>query len=205
MKLAIDRRVQRTRTALSDALVRLIRRKDYEAITVEDILAEADVGRATFYAHFTSKDDLLRRSLERLRQLLVVAAGRATAAPFPLDPDWSPSRALFEHLFEFADIRTALDEGRGAAVLRNAIDTVLTGVLREIMPAGPAGGLPRELAILHLVSTIDTVFRWRLERRKDLGAAEADALFGTLVAHGLPAEFYSAFTEGATDRPGAAS
>ncbi|MGO4838809.1 helix-turn-helix domain-containing protein, partial [Rhizobiaceae sp. 2RAB30] len=62
--MAIDRRVARTRTALYDALVALIRLKAYEEITVEDILREADIGRATFYAHFTSKDDLLERSLD---------------------------------------------------------------------------------------------------------------------------------------------
>ncbi|EHK58261.1 TetR/AcrR family transcriptional regulator [Allomesorhizobium alhagi] len=61
--MAVDRRVARTRTALYDALVALIRRKDYDLITVQDILEEANVGRATFYAHFTSKDDLLKRAV----------------------------------------------------------------------------------------------------------------------------------------------
>src|SRR5262245_18026211 len=49
-EMAIDRRVARTRTALANALVALIRRKSYDRITVVDILAEANIGRATFYA-----------------------------------------------------------------------------------------------------------------------------------------------------------
>lgn len=193
--MAIDRRVLRTRAALFDALVRLIRRKDYDLVTVEDILAEADVGRATFYAHFTSKDDLLRRSLDRLRQLLLAAHDPALRAPFPLDPRWSPSRALFEHMAEFADVQAALAGGRGAAVLRNAIEEVVAGVLRETLPPGPVGGISRDLAILHVVSTVDTVFRWWLERRGELPPQEADALFRQLAFAGLPAPAFRSFTE----------
>ena len=44
--MAIDRRVQRTRTALYDALVHLIRIKPYRDISVDDILRQADVGRS---------------------------------------------------------------------------------------------------------------------------------------------------------------
>jgi AcrR family transcriptional regulator len=193
--MAIDRRVMRTRTALYDALVALIRRKDYALITVEDILAEANVGRATFYAHFNSKDDLLKRSLDRLRQLLVAAQNPERPAPFPRDTDWSPSRTLFEHVLEFADVQSALAGGRGAAILRNAIDDVLTAVLREIIPPGPVDGLPRELAMLHVVSTIDTVMRWWLEHRRELLPEEADALFRKLAFAGLPECNFASFTE----------
>lgn len=191
--MAIDRRVVRTRTALFDALVRLIRSKDYELITVEDILAEADVGRATFYAHFSSKDDLLRRSLDRLRQLLLAAQEPALPAPFALNPGVSPSQVLFEHMAEFADVQAALAGGRGATILRSAIKDVLASVLRETMPPGQMDGFPRELAIQHVVSTVDTVFSWWLERRADLTSEEADALFRRLAFGGVPQHSFASF------------
>ena len=191
--MAIDRRVLRTRTALFDALVRLIRRKDYDLITVEDILVEADVGRATFYAHFASKDDLLRRSLDRLRQLLLAAHDPALPAPFALESGWSPSRALFEHMAEFADVQAALAGGQGATILRNAIKEVLAGVLREITPPGPVDGFSRELAILHVVSTVDTVFRWWLEHRRELTSEDVDALFRQLAFGGVPEHRFASF------------
>src|SRR5882762_8220495 len=69
---AFDRRVARTRKALQHALLALMLKKGYDAITVEEICAEADVGRSTFYAHFTGKDDLKRCGLEdHLRKMLL--------------------------------------------------------------------------------------------------------------------------------------
>src|SRR5262245_45123225 len=59
-KSPIDRRVARTRAMLHQALLALIMEKGYEAISVADICERADVGRSTFYAHFTGKDDLKR-------------------------------------------------------------------------------------------------------------------------------------------------
>jgi AcrR family transcriptional regulator len=54
---AIDRRVARTRTLLQQALMTLILRKNYDAITIKEICDAANVGRSTFYSHFTSKDE----------------------------------------------------------------------------------------------------------------------------------------------------
>lgn len=196
--MAIDRRVVRTRTALYDALVALIRRKTYEHITVEDILREADVGRATFYAHFTSKDDLLERSLDRLRDLLRAAQGGGEQAPFRWDRSWSPSRVFFEHIAEFADVRFALSGGRGGAILRDAIDHVLAGVFRASMPPDADERMPRELAVLHIVSTINATLRWWLEHRPQMSPAEAEALFRELLLKGVP-ESCCAFFIAASD------
>ncbi len=66
-KKAVDRRVQRTRQLLQDALVSLIQEKGYEAVTVQDILDQANVGRSTFYAHFRDKEELLLSRFEHLR------------------------------------------------------------------------------------------------------------------------------------------
>ena len=53
-----DRRVQRTRELLQTALIELISARSYDAITIQDIVDRANVGRTTFYLHYNSKDDL---------------------------------------------------------------------------------------------------------------------------------------------------
>ena len=56
----MDRRQQKTRKAIFNAFILLLAKKNYERITVEEIINLADVGRATFYAHFETKDFLLK-------------------------------------------------------------------------------------------------------------------------------------------------
>jgi AcrR family transcriptional regulator len=54
-----DPRVIRTRRLLLDAFVALVRKKDFTSISVKDITESAQVNRATFYAHFQDKYDIL--------------------------------------------------------------------------------------------------------------------------------------------------
>jgi len=56
---ALDPRVRRTRQMLRDAMVTLFATKSFDAISIQDIAEQATVNRATFYAHYVDKTDLL--------------------------------------------------------------------------------------------------------------------------------------------------
>jgi len=66
-KDTIDRRSLRTWRAATrpDSL---IQKKDYEAITIKDICDQPMSVGSTFYAHYTSKDDLKRKGFDKLRK-----------------------------------------------------------------------------------------------------------------------------------------
>ena len=62
----MDRRQRKTREAIFNAFTELLSKKDFNQITVGEIIARADIGRATFYSHFETKDFLLKEFCEEL-------------------------------------------------------------------------------------------------------------------------------------------
>ncbi|WP_168735589.1 TetR/AcrR family transcriptional regulator [Cohnella fermenti] len=58
--------VIRTRKALKNALVELLREKELREITISEIVSRAGYSRATFYAHYQYKEDLLDELVEEV-------------------------------------------------------------------------------------------------------------------------------------------
>ena len=57
-RTAPDRRVVRTRKAIRQAFLTLMRETEYQKITITGIAREADIDRKTFYLHYQSVEDL---------------------------------------------------------------------------------------------------------------------------------------------------
>ena len=62
----MDRRQRKTREAIFNAFTELLSKKDFNRISVGEIINNADIGRATFYSHFETKDFLLKEFCEEL-------------------------------------------------------------------------------------------------------------------------------------------
>jgi AcrR family transcriptional regulator len=68
---ATDPRVLRSRRMLMDALARLLKKKEFEEISVQEIADEATLNRATFYLHYPDKNALLQAmTRSRFRDLI---------------------------------------------------------------------------------------------------------------------------------------
>ena len=187
MAAEIDRRAARSRRMLRDALMTLILRRNYEEITVQDIIDEADVGRSTFYAHFAGKDALLRSGFSELRDELHALQDAAEAGrDEPGRPAFAFSAAFFQHACDHRRIYRALIGGHGGKVMVNELERVLAELVRkELDPPPSAPGVPVEVMTQFVVATFHTVLRGSLAREPGLPASDMDAFFRQLALRGI--------------------
>ena len=187
---AIDRRVARTREMLHRALMSLILEKDYEVITVKDICEAANVGRSTFYAHYTSKDDLKRSGLEHLRSALTERHREASAAPGGTSAQrLSFSLTMFEHARGHIDLYRAQVGSRGGNVALGSMREILSELVREELAASTgrdsADDIPRELVVQYVVGAYMAVLTWWLDGEAKLPPERIDAMFRRLATEGI--------------------
>ncbi|MFI9507421.1 TetR/AcrR family transcriptional regulator [Nocardia sp. NPDC052566] len=126
--MAIDRRVRRTKSLLHRALIELMLERGYDRVTVRDILARADVGRSTFYAHFRDKDDLLVVSSTEYLRAAVAASGAVSAGgAAPL----APIATLFGLAAANREVYRALLGPKSSGLLLRATQVMVAEVLTE--------------------------------------------------------------------------
>jgi AcrR family transcriptional regulator len=169
-----DRRVGRTRRLLRSALVQLVREKGYDAVTIQDIADRADVGRTTFYLHYTSKEDLL------LDHHDADMSARFKLSIFTRDEllGDSPQPELIEYLellLENRSMYLALRATRGAAhILRGVreqlkanLQNSLTAIFPDAQPHIPMDALTE-----YLVGAQESLIQWWLSSRNPYDARQ---------------------------------
>ena len=93
----MDRRQQKTRAAVFAAFSSLLAEKSYSKVTVQEIIDTANIGRTTFYAHFETKDDLLKALCEVLFDHIISSAADCTHT-HGLYSDKDAPESVFCHL-----------------------------------------------------------------------------------------------------------
>ena len=70
--MTTQKRKTTTKSDLKAALTRLLREKDFEAISVSDITKEAGVNRGTFYLHYVDKFDMMDKLIDEILQNILI-------------------------------------------------------------------------------------------------------------------------------------
>lgn len=180
-----DRRVRKTQAALSRALIELMVEKGYEAVTVQDIIDRADVGRSTFYAHFSDKQDLLRSGIDemgaRLRQ--------ACASPASSDALFGFSLEMFRHSDGHRPLIRALVGRKSGTLVLGWFSDIFADLVRQELARLPASrqgmSVPHEVIVQFVVGAYVAVLTWWLESDVDRTPEEMDRFFRELATPGV--------------------
>ena len=187
-----DRRVERTEQLLRQALMALIQEKGFEALTVQEIIDRANVGRATFYAHFDNKDDLLLSGFEEFRASLkahqrdALSRGRNVE-----DRVFGFSQEIFSHTNDYRDVFRAMVGKRSGAALQRLLHKVLVDLVREdvkqtVLRTGH-DAVPPEAVVQFMAGALFGLMMWWLDGKPRLSVSEVNALFRRLAVPALKA------------------
>jgi AcrR family transcriptional regulator len=181
-----DRRVQRTQQLLQTALISLIQEKGFEALSVQDIIDRANVGRATFYAHFDNKEDLLVSRLEALRASLQARQRHALSQAARTDDRmFAYSHEMFVHVDEHRAVFRSMVGKRSGAVIQQLFHKMLVDLVREdikgLMPRAASNSTPTEAVVQLVAGGLFGLVLWWVDGRMKLSIEEVDALFRRLA------------------------
>ena len=184
-KRGTDRRVQRTRKLLQEALVSLIREKDYDSIAIKEILDRADVGRSTFYTHFRDKDELFVGVIHEMLHSVQPAQVPPSAKPYQKILWFSlPIFEYHDHHRRQPGVRIGL---RGRTILHEHLREALAELIgedaqREFQLWRKRGsGFPPALLVHYVTSTFILILNWWLESKNPLSPEKINDLFLALV------------------------
>lgn len=176
-----DRRVQRTHEVLLEALRELLIECGYEDLTIQNIIDRAGISRATFYAHFESKDDLLRSSIGGLREYLThVPSGMARER-------LGFTRVLFEHLASHRSIYLLTVCREHEVTVERVFRVMLCDLVRSEITARAQPTPEEALAVQHFVGALWSTIVWWMGEGQALSPAEVDVRFRRLSLPGVDA------------------
>ncbi len=179
-----DRRVQRTRQLLRGALFSLIQERGFEALTVQDIIDRANVGRATFYAHFDNKEDLLLVGFDELRASLKERQREALTRGND-QRLFAFSHEIFLHTNEHRGLFRAMVGKQSGAVIQQVLHKMMVDLVREdvkaTVPPGDADSIPMEALVQFVGAGLFGLLMSWLEGKVRMRADEVSTLFRRLA------------------------
>ena len=182
----MDRRQKKTRAAIFAAFSELAAKKSYNKITVQEIIDIADIGRTTFYAHFETKDDLLKSLCEELFGHSVGSAMDRTHT-HGLYSDGIAPHSIFLHLLQHleendSNILGLLSSASSDIFLRYFKDSLKDLVLLYIAAHSKnVPDMPQEFLVNDIAGSFVEMVLWWIKGGRKMSSEELDRCFRAVI------------------------
>jgi len=199
-----DRRVQRTLQSLRAALLELIKEKDYDEISIEEITERANVGRTTFYLHYKDKEDLL---MEEFSTIMYERAQVLSEIPFSVwvpvsEEDLKKNIALqplllvFEHIHNNSELYNLLLKSTNSSKIVERIRKISTDAIvkfvetkMETDPIPLLTEVPIEFFAAFFSGALLSVVSWWIREDMRHSPEEVTNMFRSLFFSGATGTF----------------
>lgn len=178
----MDRRIQRTRALLQDALLSLILEQGYESLTVQEIVDRANLGRSTFYVHYRDKLDLLLSTMEEgFREL-----ERKVMAENAVPGTFAPLEIIFKHAAEKRDLYLVILHGAGKMdVYKQARDFLADRSLQIMRKYYTEPAMPLPFVSTYFAGSFLSMLIWWLENDMPYSSSEMVSMIRVLFQDGM--------------------
>lgn len=181
----MDRRQKKTRDAIFSAFSILAARKSYNKITVQEIIDAANVGRTTFYAHFETKDELLKALCEKLFGHIVGSA-MDSSHTHSLSPKGSAPESVFLHLLQHleendSNILGLLSSDSSDIFLRFFKNSLNDLVRLHVAKSPPPPDVPQDFLVNHISGSFVEMVLWWIKGGRKLSPVELDRCFRRVI------------------------
>ncbi|MGA9472211.1 MAG: TetR/AcrR family transcriptional regulator [Terriglobales bacterium] len=172
-----DPRILRSRRMLMESLERLLKKKEFEDISVQEIADDATLNRATFYLHYPDKNALLQAMTEsRFRALIGRRAITFTDCHGAL-------RAIALGVCDYLAESTGCPSQMARVPLESSIIPVVEGMFKEgVALHGTAPGVDAELLATTAAWAVFGAARRWFQTPNRIPAEEMAATIETLVS-----------------------
>lgn len=179
-----DRRSLRTRHLVTAAMMDLLREKRYDAITVQDLLDRASIGRSTFYTHYFDKEDVLESMVEQIFETLRTPLSHSDGGQHLV-----PSLELFRHVHQNDHTFLALERGHAGGRVWEAGQAILSKTIEQALAAMCAErgshALPLTAVAQYLAGAFLALLKWWLSAEMPATPEQMDQLFQRLALPGV--------------------
>jgi AcrR family transcriptional regulator len=170
----MDRRIRRTHKLLVDALVTLALRDGYDAVTIKDVTAYADISYSTFFRHYPDKDALFMSMIEEvIEQLNGLVDTHEHAA--------MAGSIIFSHVADNQALYRALLGGLNSSGMVQKVQQMIADTILQNRLVRPDALIPPEIAANHVAASALALVKWWLDHDMPYPPERMGMIYAVLI------------------------
>jgi AcrR family transcriptional regulator len=175
-----EKRKQQTRQRIKQATIQLLRKNGYETLSIHDIMEEADLGRGTFYIHFSDKESVVWEVIRESFKTYSTEIEEEVNCPCGIPDAQCFWWRIFKRANENRELYQILFTGTINGVLTQWMYQYLSAIIAQRLPLildVEKANIPPQFAVQMLTGAVMRLVIWWLENPDEMSYYEMGEKF----------------------------